>query len=96
MQNDQQHAEFVSVIKGKPLGGWYIELTETATGKTEICDTLDEYMQKIEEMGRDYGPGMQVAWQTDPQVDPKIMEAYVLEIRGLMRKYQDEAGIGGE
>ena len=87
--------EFKSMIKGKPLGGWYIELTETATGETVVCDDLDEYMEKIEEMGREYGPDMHVAWSVDPEVDPKIMDAYVLEIRGLMQKYQDEAGIGG-
>jgi hypothetical protein len=87
--------EFKSMIKAKPLGGWYIELTETATGETVVCDDLDEYMQKIEEMGQEYGPGMQVAWSVDPTVDKKIMDAYVLEIRGLMQKYQDEAGIGG-
>jgi hypothetical protein len=86
-------AEFKSIIRAKPLGGWYIELIETATGEKAVCDTLDEYMEKIEQMGADYGPGFQVAWETDPEVDPKIMDIYVLEIRGLMQKYQDEAGI---
>jgi hypothetical protein len=85
--------EFTSIIKAKPLGGWYIELTETATGESVICDDLDEYMEKIEQMGAEYGPSMQVAWSVDPTVDKKIMDAYVLEIRGLMQKYQDEAGI---
>jgi hypothetical protein len=85
--------EFTSMIKAKPLGGWYIELTETATGETVVCDDLDEYMEKIEEMGRDYGPGIQVAWSVDPTVDKKIMDVYVLEIRGLMQKYQEETGV---
>jgi hypothetical protein len=86
-------AEFKSTIKPKPLGGWYIELTENATGETVVCDNLDEYMQKIEEMGQEYGPGMQVAWEIDPEADPKVMQIYVNEIRGLMRKYQDETGV---
>ncbi len=84
---------FESIIRGKPLGGWYIELIETATGESVVCDDLDDYMQKIEEMGAEYGMDMQVAWRVDPEVDPKIMDAYVMEIRGLMRKYQDETGI---
>ena len=86
--------EFRSVIKGKPLGGWYIELTETATGETVVCDNLDEYMEKIEQMGEEYGPGMEVAWSTDPTVEKKMMDAYLIEIRGLMRKYQEETGTG--
>ncbi len=85
--------EFTSMIKAKPIGGWYIELTETATGESVLCDDLEEYMRKIEEMGAEYGPDMQVAWSVDPTVDRKIMDAYVLEIRGLMQKYQEEAGI---
>ena len=85
--------DFRSMIKAKPMGGWYIELTETATGESVVCDNLDEYMEKIEEMGAEYGPSMQVAWSVDPTVDKRIIDAYVLEIRGLMKKYQDEAGI---
>ena len=85
--------DFRSMIKAKTMGGWYIELTETATGESVVCDNLDEYMEKIEEMGAEYGPSMQVAWSVDPTVDKRIMDAYVLEIRGLMKKYQDEAGI---
>ena len=86
--------EFKSIIKAKPMGGWYIELIETATDETVVCDNLDDYMQKIEEMGAKYGPEMQVAWSVDPTVDKKIMDAYILEIRGLMQKYQEEAGVG--
>ncbi len=90
--NDKREPEFTSVIKGKPMGGWYIELTETATGESVLCDDLDEYMEKIEAMGMAYGPDMQVAWSVDPAVEKKVMDAYVLEIRGLMQKYQDETG----
>ena len=91
--NEHNEPEFTSMIKAKPMGGWYITLTETATGKRVDCDTLEEYMEKIEEMGMEYGPDMQVAWSVDPTVDKKIMDAYVLEIRGLMQKYQEETGV---
>ena len=91
--NEHNEPEFTSMIKAKPMGGWYIELTKTETGETVICDTLDEYMEKIEEMGMEYGPDMQVAWSADPTVDKKIMDAYLLEIRGLMQQYQEEAGM---
>jgi len=80
---------FESVIKAKPLGGWYIELTNTDTGMTVVCDTIDEYMEKIEEMGAPYGPDVQVVWSQAEGVIP----AYINEIRGLMQKYQDEAGL---
>jgi len=80
---------FESVIKAKPLGGWYIELTNTGIGMTVVCDTTDEYMEKIEELGTPYGPDIQVVWSQGEGVIP----AYINEIRGLMKKYQDEAGL---
>ncbi len=81
--------EFKSIIKAKPLGGWYIELINTDTGMSVVCDTIDEYMEKIQEMGAPYGPDIQVTWIQDEGVIP----AYINEIRGLMRKYQEEAGL---
>ena len=80
---------FESIIKAKPLGGWYIELTNTDKGMTVICDNIDEYMEKIEEMGASYGLDVQVVWSQAEGVIP----AYINEIRGLMQKYQDEVGL---
>jgi len=80
---------FESVIKAKPLGGWYIELTNTDTGMTVVCNNIDEYMEKIEELGAPYGPDVKVVWRQGEGVIP----AYINEIRGLMQKYQDKAGL---
>ncbi len=81
--------KFKSVIKAKPLGGWYIELTDLQTGMSVVCDDIEEYMKKIEEMGAKYGPDIEVEWSQGEGVIP----AYINEIRGLMRKYQEEMGL---
>ncbi len=81
--------KFESIIKAKPLGGWYIELTDKQTGMSVVCDTIEEYMTKIEEMGAAYGPDIEVEWKQGEGVIP----AYINEIRGLMQKYQDEMGL---
>ncbi len=81
--------KFKSVIKAKPLGGWYIEITDEQTGMSVVCDTIEEYMTKIEEMGAGYGPDIEVEWSQDEGVIP----AYINEIRGQMREYQEKMGL---
>ena len=46
---------FTSNIKVDPDGAWYIILTDTVDNRTAICRDLDEYSQKVEDFGSDYG-----------------------------------------
>ena len=78
---------FESVIKINETGDWYIELTDTVDGRVEICNDLDIYSSKVEELGSDYGGNIdEVRWSKDENVSPNIMN----EIREEMAKHQAE------
>ena len=41
---------FESLIKINEEGKWYIELTDTVDGRVAVCEDLDEYSQKVEDL----------------------------------------------
>lgn len=80
---------FEARIKNKAEGphDWYIELKDTVSGRVEICDDLDGFSKKIEEMGSDYGGRIdEVKWFQDEN----ITDEQYSEINAGMRKYQEE------
>ena len=78
---------FESLIKINEEGKWYIELTDTVDGRVAVCEDLDEYSQKVEDFGGDYGGNIdEVKWSKDDNVPPHTMD----EIRLEMSKHQEE------
>ena len=78
---------FESLIKINEEGKWYIELTDTVDGRVAVCEDLDEYSQKVEDFGGDYGGNVdEVKWSKDDNVPPHTMD----EIRLEMSKHQEE------
>ena len=78
---------FESNIKVNKAGDWYIELKDLVDGRVEICDTLEKFEMKIEELGADYGGQIdEVKWSVDENVRPDQLD----EIRLGMAKYQEE------
>ena len=78
---------FESIIKSNPVGRWYIELRDTTEeDRTEFCLDLDEYAQKIEEMGAEYGGDIEVHWSSDENVTQQQLN----EVRMEMAKYQED------
>ncbi len=78
---------FESLIKVKEDGNWFIELTDTVDGRVAICEDLDEYSQKVEDFGGDYGGQIdEVKWSKDEDVSPYTMN----EVRMEMSKHQEE------
>lgn len=76
-----------SVIKSNPLGRWYIELSDTMKEESmEICLDINEYAQKVEMMGEEYGGEVEVAWSTEDNVTP----AQINEVRQQIRAYEAE------
>ncbi len=79
-----------SVIKSNPLGRWYIELFDTSKDDTPesrvICLDVFEYAQKVEEMGKDYGEDVEIAWSSDSNVTPEQIN----EVRMQMNAYEAE------
>ncbi len=78
---------FESVIKSNPVGRWYIELRDTSEDdRVEFCLDLDEYAQKIEDMGAEYGGDIEVHWSADENVTQQQLN----EVRMGMAKFQAE------
>ena len=78
---------FESTIKVDATGNWYIELVDTMDGRVALCRTLDEYSQKIEDFGSDYGGQIEdVRWNKDANVSEQVMN----EIRIEMAIHQAE------
>ena len=89
-----------STIKTNPLGRWYIELKDTTEEDSmEICLDINEYAQKIEEMGMEYGGDIEVAWQSDDNVTPVQINEVRMEINEYEAKREAEKATqaqGGE
>jgi len=78
---------FTSTIKMDSEQNWYIELIDMVDQRVEICKDMDEYAEKIEDLGSDYGGNIDsVNWYKDEDVPPHVMD----EIRMDMAKHQAE------
>lgn len=74
-----------SVIKSNPLGRWYIELKDMMNPDSmQICLDIEEYAQKIEMMGEEYGGEVEVLWSAEDNVTP----AQINEVRGQIMAYE--------
>jgi len=78
---------FESKIKVDENNEWFIELTDTSDGRIEICKNMDEYKEKFEKLGEDYGGNVDVVnWSQDDNVPPYHID----EIRQAMVELQAE------
>ena len=77
---------FESVIKTNPLGRWYLELRDSEQERTEVCLDVDEYAQKIEDMGAIYGGDVEVAWASEENVT----QMQINEVRQAMMAYEQK------
>ena len=78
---------FEAVIKVDEKLNWYIQLTDTVDGRSHDCLDMDEFSQKVEDFGGDYGGNIdEVKWSKDDNVSPQAMD----EIRAIMAKQQEE------
>ena len=80
-----------SVIKSNALGRWYIELSDTMKEDSEengriICLDINEYSQKVEMMGKEYGGEVEVAWSSDEGVTVEQIN----EVRHQIMAYEAE------
>jgi len=78
---------FESVIKVNDLGFAYIELTDTVSEKVEICNDLEEFSKKIEELGSNYGGRIdKVNWSANKDVPQSEID----KIKLAMKKYEED------
>ncbi len=81
---------FESTIKSNPVGRWYIELRDTEEDVTEFCLDMDEFAQKIEDMGAEYGGDIEVHWKADENVTQQQMNEVRMEIARWEQKLQED------
>ena len=77
---------FDSVIKTNPIGRWYLEIRDPQEERSEICLNLDEYAQKIEEMGAIYGGDVEVA----QSAEENVTQVQINEVRQAMMAYEQK------
>lgn len=80
-----------SVIKSNPMGRWYIELFDTMKEEGEehervVCLDINEYAQKVEKMGEEYGGEVEVSWSSDDGVSVEQIN----EVRHQIMAYEAE------
>ena len=75
-----------TVIKANPIGRWYLEIRDSEEDRSEICLDLDEYAQKIEDMGAIYGGDVEVAWSAEENVT----QIQINEVRQAMMMYEQK------
>lgn len=76
-------AIFTSNIEENGIGGWRIRLTDTVDGREELCGSMEEFVQKIEELGADYGGDIEVKWSKDDNVTPE----HFAQVQQAISKY---------
>ena len=86
---------FESIIRSNPVGKWYIELVDTSEeDRSEFCLDIEEYAQKIEDMGAEYGGDIEVRWQADDNVTQQQINEVRMAIAAW--EQEQEAGRSGE
>jgi len=66
--------------------GWLIRLTDTVDSRVALCYSLEEFKNKIEEFGDDYGGDVEVVWSKDKDVTDKHFK----EIHDGMAVYKEK------
>ena len=82
---------FESTIKSNPVGRWYIELKDTTEeDRVEFCLDMDEYAQKIEDMGAEYGGDIEVHWKAAENVTQQQLNEVRMEIARWEQEMQEQ------
>jgi hypothetical protein len=82
--------KFISHVEPDGLGGWFIKLTDTFDNKEVICKDLDEYKEKIEDMGSEYGNDIEVQWTRSQLLTAANYEDIEAKMAKLQEEYQEE------
>jgi len=82
--------KFTAIQKRKDDKSWYIELTDTMENNTVKCENLEQFSQRIELMGTEYGNDIEVVWSCDDDVSQEFMQELRVAMLSYQEKYQDE------
>ena len=82
--------KFISHVDQNAVGEWFIKLTDTLEEQEVICNNLEEYSEKIEEMGGEYGGEIEVVWTRSNLLSPSNYQDLQEKMAKMQEKYQDE------
>jgi hypothetical protein len=82
--------KFVAFVNQKEDGGWEIKLTDTFDGKEVLCNNLQEFKKKLEDMGAEYGNDIEVEWKKSALLTPVNYNELNKEMAKLKEEYKDE------
>lgn len=82
--------KFEAVLKNNGIGGWCIELTDTLEPTTVRCENLEDFSNKVQEMGAEYGNDIEVVWSAAEDVNPAHMQELRVAMTEYQEKYQEE------
>lgn len=84
---------FTSTIKMADDQTWYIELKDMVDQRVEICKDMDEFSQKVEDLGSDYGGHIDsVNWYKDDNVPEHVMDSVRLEMAKHQAEIEEKLG----
>ena len=80
-----------SIIKTDSIGRWYIEISDTMKeDSSEICYDIEDYAKKVEKMGEDYGPSVEIMWSSDEGVTPTQIHEVRMQIMAHEARIEQE------
>jgi len=84
---------FEATIKPDGIGGWFIELKDTMDDRVEVCKDLDEFEEKIESMGAEYGGHIdEVRWNKSDDLPPHLLDEVRLAMAEKRAAIEEEKG----
>ena len=82
---------FEALVKNDKDGGWFIELKDTVDDRIVVCKDLNEFEQKIQELGNDYGGRVdEVRWISDESLTPQNEQKLRVGMMEYHEKYKDQ------
>jgi hypothetical protein len=84
---------FTSTIKMDDNNKWYIELKDMVDQRVEVCLDMEEYANKVQELGDDYGGNIDaVNWYKDDNVPERVMDEIRQKMADQKASIEDETG----
>ena len=82
--------KFISHVDQYELGEWFIKLTDTLEDTSVICNDLEQYATKIEELGGEYGGEIEVVWTRSNTLSPANYQDLSEKMAKLNEQYKEE------
>lgn len=82
--------KFISYVDENIDGDWFIELTDTLSNESVVCKDLNEFKQKIEDMGAQYGNEIEVEWNKSKTLSLTSYQDLEAKMAELQKEYAQE------